>query len=198
MNYRDFDDNELIYYVNEKNEEAEYVMYKKYEPLIHKLANKMYAGSSLLGFEKADLIQEGMLGLNAAIKNFDENKDTSFYTFAKTIIERKMISLIIASKRQKHRILNESLSLENTDDEKADLSLFIGDLKDNPEKRLIDREEIEKLIEKAKTKLTDFEEQVFMLKINQFGYKEIAELLDRKPKAIDNALQRIKFKLKER
>lgn len=197
MNYRDYNDNELISYIKEQNEEAHEIIFKKYEPLINKIATKMFSGCYNLGFEKADLIQEGMLGLSAAIKTFDESKEASFYTYANKIIERKMLSVIIAAKRLKHKILNESLSLESSDEGKASLEDFVGDDKVNPESLMIDVERERLLIERTKEKLTSFEEQVFLLKIHQFDYKEIATILDKKPKAIDNALQRIKLKMKD-
>ena len=112
MNYRSFNDNELLSYICESNEEANTILFKKYEPLINSLAHKMFKYCKNSGLEVNDLIQEGMLGLNLAINHYDEQKDTTFFTFAKKCIERKMISMIMSTKRLKHKILNESLSLE--------------------------------------------------------------------------------------
>lgn len=199
MNYRDYNDNELLFYISENNEDANEIIYKKYEPLIASMAKKFIKSCENVGLELNDFIQEGMLGLSNAIKEFDDSKDVTFFTFAKTCIERKMISLAISSKRQKHKILNESLSLEITDDEGnySNLEYILGDNKNNPENLIINMENQKELIKKATLVLTDFEMQVFELKINDFGYKEIAEVLDKEPKAIDNALQRIKLKLKK-
>ena len=88
-------------------------------------ANKMHRSCKYNGLEINDLIQEGFLGLSNAITHYNENKDTSFYTFAKTCIERRMISLIISTKRLKHKILNESLSLEGSDDDSSNVGLEI-------------------------------------------------------------------------
>lgn len=199
MNYKDYNDNELLFYISENNEDANEIIYKKYEPLITNTAKKFIKSCENAGLELNDFIQEGMLGLSNAIKEFDEDKDVTFFTFAKTCIERKMISLAISSKRQKHKILNESLSLEITDEEGnySNLEYVLGDNKNNPENLIINMENQNELIKKASLVLTDFEMQVFELKINDFGYKEIAEVLDKEPKAIDNALQRIKLKLKK-
>ena len=194
MNYRDFNDNELLSYICENNEEANTILFKKYEPLINSIARKMYKYCKNTGLELNDLIQEGMLGLNLAINHYDEQKDTTFYTFAKKCIERKMLSMIIGAKRLKHKILNESLSLEGNinDSDSIGLEAFISDSKNDPELVIINNEEEAELINRIKKRLTDFECQVFELKICNFNYKEIAEILDKSPKAIDNALQRIK------
>lgn len=199
MNYRNFNDNELLCYIHENNEEASDILFKKYEPLITSTAKKMYKYCKYSGLELNDLIQEGMLGLNLAITHYDEQKDTSFYTFAKKCIERKMISVIMGTKRLKHKILNESLSLEGSDidDKVVGLEVFLSDEKADPELLVIDNEQEVELINNIKKRLTDFEVQVFELKISNFNYKEIAEILDKSPKAIDNALQRIKTKVKE-
>lgn len=198
MNYRDYNDNELLLYISENNEEASSIMFEKYTPLIITIANKMYKYCPNTGLEISDLIQEGMLGLNSAIHSYNEEKDNVFYTFARKCIERKMISLMVAANRQKHRLLNESLSLNDTlDNDIFELEEHLGDNSYNPEYRLFEHETEEELINGFKKNLTELEEEVFLLKIGGLNYKEIAEVLDKDLKAIDNALQRIKIKLKK-
>jgi len=199
MNYRELNDNELLSYVSESNEQAEELLYKKYEPLINSSAKRMYTYCKNTGLEFGDLVQEGMLGLNQAINTYKDNKDTLFYTYAKTCIDRKIISLVVSATRQKHKILNTSLSFEKEfeDDSNNKLENIIKDTKENPEEILINSEKEEELIKQIKSVLTEFEEQVFDLKLNYFNYKEIAEILDKDPKAIDNALQRIRIKAKK-
>ena len=198
MDYKEYNDNELLYYVNEANEEATEIIYKKYEPLINNLARKIINYCKNSGVEINDLVQEGMLGLSKALEQYKDNKDASFYTFAKTCIERKMIIAAIAARRQKHKILNDSLSIESTDEEGNNICEYLlSDDKSNPETMLLNIEREKDILNKASHILTDFEIQVFELKINGFNYKEIYEVLDRDVKAIDNALQRIKTKLKK-
>lgn len=198
MNYKEYNDNELLYYVHENNEEAVEIVYKKYEPLIYNLANRVINYCQNSGVEISDLIQEGMLGLSKAIEQYQDRKEASFYTFAKTCIERKMISAAIAARRQKHKILNESLSIETTDEDgNAIYENLLSDETNNPEKMLLNLETEKNILKKAEEVLTDFELQVFELKLNDFNYKEIAEILDRDVKAVDNALQRMKSKLKK-
>lgn len=197
MNYKEYNDNELLYYVYENNEEAVEIVYKKYEPLIYNLAHRMINYCKNSGIEINDLIQEGMLGLSKAMEQYKDSKDASFYTFAKTCIERKMISATVAAKRQKHKILNDSLSIETTDDDGNMIyESLLSDEKTNPEQMMLDLEQEQNLLKNAKEVLTTFELQVFELKMNGFNYKEISEILDRDIKSIDNALQRIKNKLK--
>lgn len=198
MNYRDYNDNELLLYISENNEEASSIMFEKYTPLIITIANKMYKYCPNSGLEISDLIQEGMLGLNSAILSYNEENENVFYTFARKCIERKMISLMVAANRQKHRLLNESLSLNDTlDNDIFELEEHLGDNSYNPEYRLFEHETEEELINGFKKNLTELEEEVFLLKIGGLNYKEIAEVLDKEPKTIDNALQRIKIKLKK-
>ncbi len=194
MEYKDFNDYELLSYISEQSEEANNILIKKYEPLIAKIATKMLPYCKNSGLEKSDLIQEGMIGLNHAISRYQEQHDVLFYTYAKTCIERKIISVVIAANRNKNKILNESLSYD--DDTTAFLN-FIKDNNSNPEEVIMGAEVTETLINDIKKGLTNFEEQVFELLINGFRYKEIAEILDRDSKSIDNAIQRLKSKIRK-
>jgi RNA polymerase sporulation-specific sigma factor len=89
MNYRELNDHELLSYIAESHGEAEEIIFHKYEPLIHSTAKRMYTYCKNTGLELNDLIQEGMLGLNQAIVTYKDNKDTMFFTYAKTCIESK-------------------------------------------------------------------------------------------------------------
>lgn len=198
MNYKDYNDFELISYIRESSEEANEIIFEKYKPLIVSLATKMVNYSPNLGLEINDLIQEGMIGLSTAINAFNENDEASFYTYAKTCIERKIISTMIAAKRQKHKILNESMSIElYTDDNNTSIiDALVVDNSYNPENVIFQTENEIKLIEEIRKELTPLEEQVFDLKISGFKYREIADILDKELKVIDNALNRIKTKVK--
>jgi len=199
MNYRDFNDYELVSYIKENNEEANNIIYEKYKPIISSTAYKMLKYCRYNGLEVNDLMQEGYIGLSLAINNFNESMDNTFYTYATTCIERKMISCIIAAGRQKHKILNESVSIEMYDDEDnyVEIQSLLMDNTCNPENIILENEGQLQLIKKIEDKLTDFEVTVFELKISNFSYKEIAEILDKDSKSIDNAIQRIKNKIKK-
>ena len=143
MNYKEYNDYELLSYVNDNDEEATEIIYNKYQPLIEQSARKYLRYSKYAGLELNDLIQEGLLGLNRAISTFNDSKETSFYTYAKTCIERKQISALIGSQRLKHKFLNESIPFEqyDKDDEIIDISDLIVDNSNNPENILSDIEE---------------------------------------------------------
>ncbi len=198
MDYKEYNDYELLNYIVEGNEEALEIIYKKYMPLISNTAKKMYKYTSQNGIEINDLVQEGLLGLSKAISEYKTKKDVMFYTFAKTCIERRIISAVIASRRLKHKILNDSISYDaDFKDKSYSIDSFVKDNESNPENVLLENEDFNEVLSKMSDKLTDFELQVFELRISGFDYKEIAEVLDKDPKAIDNCLHRIKQKLKK-
>lgn len=194
MDYNDYNDYELLNYVAEGNEEANNIILKKYEPLINAIALKMLKYCNNSGLEKSDLVQEGLIGLNHALNFFSEQKNTTFYTYAKTCIERKMISAVISSNRLKHKILNDSLSY---DDEDSFFERIFKDDTTNPELIITDLDMEEELLTKIKENLTDLESQVFELMLSSFSYKEIADILDKDVKSVDNTIQRIKTKVKK-
>lgn len=194
MDYSDFNDYELIEFIAEGNEDANNIIIKKYTPVINLLANKMIKFCNNNGIDYNDLCQEGFIGLNYALSHFSEEKNTVFYTYVKKCIERRMISTVISSNRLKHKFLNEAISFDN------DSNMLDKTLKDdlnNPEFIVENIELEENLIKNVKRKLTDYEEQVFELMIADFNYREIAEILEKDKKAIDNAIQRIRNKVKE-
>ena len=197
MNYKDFNVYELVSQITE-NEEATDILFEKYRPLIYSTAKRLYAENNPSGLDLNDLVQEGMIGFSVALSTYNEHKDTLFFTYAKKCIETKIISAVVGANRKKHTILNTSISMEaiDGDDVKASLDKFIGDNESNPESIIIDREDVNLLVKRLEEEFTDFECQVFDLRKNGFTYREIAEVLDTDPKKIDNALQRIKHKVK--
>lgn len=199
MNYRELNDNEILSYIENNDDEAINIIYEKYKPLINKIATnlfKKYCKNTSL--ELGDLIQEGMIALNSAINNYQESKETLFYTYARTCIERKIISAVITARRQKQQVLNESISYEiNINEDGQKLEELIKDFTTNPENILIDIENSNELMNEIEDALTPFELQVLQLKLDGFDYREIASIIDKQPKNIDNAIQRIKIKIKK-
>ncbi len=193
MNYKEYNDYELLDYIHSCNEEANEILIYKYRPLTISIAKKMLSYCHG-GVDLNDLIQEGMLGLNDAINSFREDKEANFSTYAKLCIERRIYSLVRNTRAYKNKILNESLSIE--DDEENYIDPFLADNKNNPESMVEEYDYQQNIILKLEQQLTDFEKQVFELKKNDFNYKEIADILEKDVKAIDNAIQRIKIKLK--
>lgn len=198
-NYRELNDYELVSMAQEMNEDASTMLHEKYQPLIHKMSRNFYKYLHNKGIELADLIQECTIGFEEAIKNFNPNDDVSFYTFASVCMERQLLSELTRLNRDKHRFLNEAIPLETIDEENESSNLidFIQDNSNNPELGLLSSEEFQELYVQILEELTDLEQCVFKLKIQGFHYKEIAEILDKEQKSIDNAIQRIKNKIKE-
>lgn len=193
MNYKNFNDYELLDYIYSCNEDANEILLYKYRPLIVNVAKQLLKYCEG-GVDLNDLIQEGMLGLNDAINSFREDKDANFGTYARLCIERRIYSLVKSTRTYKNKILNESLPIENEDD--GSIDKFLIDNSTNPDLMLVDNYSQSDLLIKLESKLTDLEKQVLELKKNNFSYREIAEILEKDPKVIDNALQRIKTKLK--
>ena len=171
----------------------DYLM-EKYKNLVRKEANAMY----LLGGETDDLIQEGMIGLFKAVRDYQTDQDTSFYSFAKLCITRQMYSAIEASKRKKHSPLNSYISFyEQGEDQSTLLDKMESGHETNPEELLVSQERAKTLEERLEKELSELERRVLYLHLMGTDYKTIAELLDRSPKTIDNALQRIKGKMQK-
>lgn len=193
MNYKNFNDYELLDYIYSCNEDANEILLYKYRPLIVSIAKKMlkYCNG---GVDLNDLVQEGMLGLNDAINSFRDDKETNFGTYARLCIERRIYSLAKSTRTYKNKILNESISIEDEDD--LTIDRFLMDNSSNPDSMISENDFQNDIITKLESQLTDLEKRVLELKKNDFNYKEIADILEKEPKAIDNALQRIKTKLK--
>ena len=197
--YSAFTDEELICRLRDGEEAIVDYIVKKYKNLVRKNARNMY----ILGAEEQDLIQEGMIGLFYAIKDYDSGRDASFFTFADLCISRRMYKAIETSKREKHTPLNNYISLygDNEDNNKDGKSGFIellsaGEIS-NPENLLIDKENVERIENLVEQELSNFEKQVFDLYITGMKYGQIAKVLGKDEKSTDNALQRIKNKLKK-
>lgn len=193
--YNDYNDYELLNLIAENSEDANNILFKKYEPLITSTAKRIMKYLDGTGIELNDVIQEGMIGLNNAVKTFAEAKDTLFFTYAKTCIKRKMIDLIVASNRQKNQALNNYISFDREGE--IDLSYLAKDVNSNPENMLIKAENESEIMDFANKEFSTIELEVFKLRINGFNYKEISEILDITTKQVDNSLQRIKNKLKQ-
>jgi RNA polymerase sporulation-specific sigma factor len=165
---------------------------EKYKPLVRRKTNALY----LIGGEREDLIQEGMIGLFKAVRDFREDKDTSFYHFAELCINRQLYSALQASNRKKHQPLNSyvSLSAELQGDGETMENLLIG-YTDNPEEMVIEQELWGEFQKSLWSNLSKMEQRVLRLYLDGNSYIQIAERMDKTPKSIDNALQRIRQKI---
>ncbi len=151
----------------------------------------------LMGADREDVIQEGMIGLYKAILGFDAEKNASFKTFARLCIKRQVVSAVKMSSRQKHMPLNTYVSL-NKSDSGTDFFDNLGYVSKNnssdPEAIVIERENVQDAHDRIDKALSEFEAKVLMYHLNGVPYGKIAVYLGKDPKSVDNALQRIKRK----
>ena len=187
-------DEKLIENIKQQDQKALECLIERYNDVVSMKANKFF----MVGAEKEDMVQEGMIGLYKAVKSFNIEKQNSFKTFANMCIERQLITAVKNSNRQKHIPLNSSISLnaaaydDNEDMDKMDV-LDVKTLND-PSDIIADREYFESMENKIKENLSDFELQVLSEYEKGKSYAAIAEKLNAKIKSVDTAIQRIRKK----
>lgn len=195
--FQDEIDNNYITEFKNGNTEALDKIMEKYKHYVYLKAKPFF----IVGAEKEDIIQEGMIGLFKAVKNYDFEKDVSFKSFADLCIKRQIMTAIKSSTRQKHIPLNSYLSLNKTvsDDENDRAIIEIVDLDTlhDPLETVTTKETYQKIGVKMAEVLSDFEQKVFNEYINGESYAVIAQKLNSHQKAVDNAIQRIKKKFEK-
>ena len=192
--YTQMTDEKLIENIKNDDHIALNCLRERYNDIVNIKANKFF----MVGAEKEDIIQEGMIGLYKAVKSYDIEKQNSFKTFANMCIERQLITAVKNSNRQKHIPLNSSVSLnaaaydDNEDVDKIDV-LDIKAL-DDPSEIIAEREYFESMENKIKEALSEFELQVLHEYEKGKSYADIAIKLNAKVKSVDTAIQRIRKK----
>lgn len=195
MTYKKMDDVALVNAVHQGDASALDYLIRKYKNFVRVKASMYF----LVGADFDDLIQEGMIGLYKAIRDYKSNKDASFKAFAEVCVTRQIITAIKSATRMKHGPLNSYVSLDKpVFDEESDrtlIDMIVNECDNvNPEALLINQERYQVVEEKLGNVLSELELDVLMLYLDGRSYQEISELLNRHVKAIDNALQRIKKK----
>ena len=195
-NYKEYSDELLVDMARHGDEKAEDFLLKKYKDFVRSKARAYF----LVGGDSDDLIQEGMIGLYNAISHYDESKASSFMTYAAICINNKLLSAVSADNRKKNEPLNGYVSLYSviTDDagEEASLSDVLPDTDNvNPE-NIILNEEQEKLARKRLLgKLSRLEKEILSYYLEGMSYSEIAAIIGKTEKSVDNAIQRIRSKM---
>jgi RNA polymerase sporulation-specific sigma factor len=195
IKYNELEDEEVVEAVHNGDSEALEFLIKKYRNFVRAKARSYF----LIGADKEDIVQEGMIGLYKAVRDFREDKLTSFKAFAELCITRQIITAIKTATRQKHIPLNSYVSLDKPIfDEESDRTLMdviSGAKIMDPEELIIHQEEYVQIEIKMEELLSDLERKVLALYLDGQSYQEISEELNRHVKSIDNALQRVKRKL---
>ena len=194
-NYSNIKDEDLIRKIKSGDNNALDYLLKKYQEVVNMKVSRYF----IIGAEKEDIIQEGLIGLYKAIKSFDPEKQNSFKSFANLCIERQLITAIKSSNRQKHMPLNSYLSLnmsayDNEDDDTSIYDIFDANIIEDPLDTITKKEyykSVEDIIDKS---LSIFEKNVLNELVNGSSYTAIAQKLDSPVKSVDNAIQRIRKK----
>lgn len=186
-------DEELIAEVRKQQPDAMDYLLDKYRNLVKRETREVY----IIGADSEDLMQEGMIGLFKAIRDFDIDKNSSFYTFASICIKRQIYTAVTSSNRKKHAPLNNYVSFfsEEGGEHNAIIDTLAAEEESNPETNILIQEQVGGLMEKIDTRLSKYEHNVLTLYLDGLSYMEIAERLDKTEKSIDNAIQRIRKKL---
>lgn len=192
--YWELSDEQLIEKLRGGDEKLMDYILDKYKPLVRKKANAVF----LIGGETDDLIQEGMIGLFKAVRDYDGGKEASFFSFAELCITRQLYKAVEASNRKKHAPLNSYVSFYSKAGEEGHSlaeTLTTGGMGD-PEQIVIDQENLKMFWEKLKERLSSMEREVLDEYLSGLNYQQIAVKMGKSPKTIDNALQRIKMKIR--
>ena len=188
-------DEQLLARIKEGDEEAERLLYERYKQLVRSRAHSYF----LIGADHEDLVQEGMLGLYKAVCEYDADKAASFKSFAELCVTRQILSAIKSATRKKHSPLNNYVSLNRSETPDGELPLLetvrapysVAD----PEDVLIGRENFERIVQYLDHVLSPMERRVLNLYLSGYSCPQIAAMMKKPPKAIDNAMQRVKRKL---
>ncbi|MCH5209981.1 MAG: RNA polymerase sporulation sigma factor SigH [Oscillospiraceae bacterium] len=188
-------DEQLVTEAQQGNSDALEIIMSRYKKLVYAKSKPYF----LAGADDDDIIQEGLIGLYKAVKDFDEERFPIFRVFAGICITRHIITAVKAASRKKHQPLNSYVSLDkNTYDDDSDTKLMdviaFGGIQD-PEAILIDRENVDGMEYKINKVLSKLETEVLVYHLEGMSYSEIAGKIGRDIKAVDNAVQRIKKKL---
>lgn len=197
LHFANLDDEQLVELVHGGDSEALDYLIHKYRQFVRAKARSYF----LIGADHEDIVQEGMIGLFKAIRDYKDDKSTSFKAFAELCITRQIITAIKTATRQKHIPLNSYVSLDKpVYDEESDrtlMDMLTGAKSLDPEELIINQEEFDHIEVKMSELLSDLEREVLALYLDGQSYQEISGELNRHVKSIDNALQRVKRKLEK-
>ena len=185
-------DEELCLLAASGNRLAEEALVTRYNRLVRTCARPFF----LAGGDSEDLTQEGMVGLSTAVREYDAGKEASFRTFAEICIRSRLYSVLRASARDKQQPLNQSLSLDDSHFDSNPLTSGTNNLAQrNPEDFLIDREHTAALLSGVRKQLSEFEAKILGFYLDGLSCREIAKAVNKPPKSVDNAVQRIRRKV---
>ena len=181
-------DEELAALAQKGDAAAEVQLLEKYKPLVRARARELF----LAGGDREDLLQEGMLGLFKAVRSYDPEREASFATYARLLVSRQICNAVVDAQRQKHKALNQSVSMTEIEEQQDVLALGTAE---SPESIVMDLENARELRETIFGLLSPMEKKVLEQYLEGYDYLQIAAQMNRPAKSIDNALQRIRSKV---
>ena len=198
MDYNNINDDELIMMIRESNEEAKDIMYAKYRFIVNYMVKKYKNLAYKLSVDIKDLNQEALVGFSDALINYNSDSNASLKTFISLCVERRIKAYLVKASRKKNTMLNEALSLEH---EYSDFNSTLADIisdhnENNPLTKMTRDERYNELISSLYKELSQNEKDVFSLMLEGLNYNDIASILNMNVKSVDNAIQRIKNKVR--
>ena len=194
----EFNDEKLITMFSENDEDAKNILYDKYSYIISIILAKYKRTIYALGIDISEVKQEAMLAFTDALIKYSSDKSTSLPTFISLVVERKIQNCIRKAETTKNKVNTEAYSLEAEYEAfKRPLEEILGDSSLDPLHKMENEERLEESTKKINDDLSPFEKDVYKLVINGFGYQDIAKILNKEPKQIDNTIQRIRNKIKD-
>ena len=199
MRYEDIDDGQLISMLHESSEEAKDILFEKYKYIIEIELKKYSSMARVLGYDYNDLYQDALVGFSDALVSYRTDKHAALSSFITLCVDRKLQVCIKKAGRLKNKLLNESLSLEHVYDAYTSplMDLLSDNKKNDPLENIVKEEKMAELVGNIRNSLSDREYEVFSLMVNGLKYDEIATLLNKDLKQIDNTIQRVKAKIKK-
>ncbi len=199
MNYQEIDDNELILQLHEASEDAKDILFEKYKYIIEIELKKYSRMARVLGYDLNDLYQDALVGFSDALVSYRTDKHAALSSFITLCVDRKLQVSIKKAGRLKNKLLNESLSLEHTYSNYTSplMDLLSDNSQNDPLERIVKEEKTMELVDSIEKSLSESEYEVYSLMINGLKYDEIATLLNKNLKQIDNSIQRVRAKIKK-
>lgn len=199
MKYTDIDDGQLIIMLHEASEDAKDVLFEKYKYIIDIEMKKYSRMARTLGYDLNDLYQDALVGFSDALVSYRDDRHAALPSFITLCVDRKLQVAIKKAGRLKNKLLNESLSLEHVYESYASplMDLLSDNSENDPLENILKEEKVKELVDSITESLSDAEYEVYSLMINGLKYDEIATLLNKNLKQVDNTIQRVRNKIKK-
>ncbi len=199
MRYEDINDEQLISMVHEASDDAKDILFEKYKYIIDIELKKYSSMARVLGYDYNDLYQDALVGFSDALVSYRNDKHAALASFITLCVDRKLQVSIKKAGRLKNKLLNDSLSLEHVYDAYTSplMDLLSDNKKNDPLENIVKDEKLAELVSSIKNVLSDMEYEVYSLMVNGLKYDEIATLLNKDLKQVDNTIQRVKNKIKK-